>query len=138
MRFAAIPEGSPGFPVVPDALFRIRKAKSVLFACGADHVFAHVRAWLYTALKEALRTDVFHGRSGRAGEDLSILKNRKDDKFSQIVRNLKSHDTLEKSGFAKYEMRHLFLTNEGKLFLQQNLHLIPFSYRDSALTAATK
>lgn len=29
-----------------------------------------------------------------SGEDLKILKNRKDDKFSQKVRNIKSHDSL--------------------------------------------
>lgn len=28
------------------------------------------------------------------GEDLTILKGRNDDKFSQKVRNLKSHDTI--------------------------------------------
>lgn len=29
-----------------------------------------------------------------SGEDLEILDNRNDDKFSQKVRNLKSHDTI--------------------------------------------
>ena len=29
-----------------------------------------------------------------SGDDLTILKDRCDDKFSQKVRNLKSHDTL--------------------------------------------
>ncbi len=29
-----------------------------------------------------------------SGEDLQILQDRNDDKFSQIVRNIKSHDTL--------------------------------------------
>ncbi|MBE6760667.1 MAG: hypothetical protein E7551_00095 [Ruminococcaceae bacterium] len=28
------------------------------------------------------------------GEDLDILDNRNDDKFSQKVRNIKSHDTI--------------------------------------------
>lgn len=30
-----------------------------------------------------------------SGEDLEILDNRNDDKFSQKVRNIKSHDTIE-------------------------------------------
>ena len=30
-----------------------------------------------------------------SGEDLERLSNRSDDKFSQKVRNLKSHKTLE-------------------------------------------
>ena len=29
-----------------------------------------------------------------SGDDLTILKNRNDDKFSQKVRNIKSHDTI--------------------------------------------
>lgn len=29
------------------------------------------------------------------GQDLDILDNRNDDKFSQKVRNIKSHDTLD-------------------------------------------
>ncbi len=28
------------------------------------------------------------------GQDLEILNNRNDDKFSQKVRNIKSHDTI--------------------------------------------
>lgn len=30
-----------------------------------------------------------------SGEDLEILDNRSDDKFSQKVRNIKSHNTIE-------------------------------------------
>ncbi|WP_066350459.1 hypothetical protein [Aliarcobacter skirrowii] len=36
------------------------------------------------------------------GSDLDILKNRKDTKFSQKVRNLKSHNKISKLGYAKY------------------------------------
>lgn len=35
-------------------------------------------------------------------EDRKILKGRKDDRFSQVVRNLVSHRTLEKGGLAEY------------------------------------
>lgn len=35
-------------------------------------------------------------------EDLEILKGRKDDRLSQVIRNLVSHRTLEKKGLAKY------------------------------------
>lgn len=34
--------------------------------------------------------------------DKTILKGRKDDKFSQVVRNLVSHRTLERDGLAEY------------------------------------
>lgn len=30
-----------------------------------------------------------------SGQDLDILNNRNDDKFSQKVRNIKSHDTIQ-------------------------------------------
>ncbi|WP_349360206.1 hypothetical protein [Stappia sp.] len=36
-------------------------------------------------------------------EDKKILKGRKDDRFSQIVRNLVSHRTLERHGLAHYQ-----------------------------------
>ncbi len=36
-------------------------------------------------------------------EDKTILKGRKDDRFSQVVRNLVSHRTLEKTGMAEYK-----------------------------------
>ena len=35
------------------------------------------------------------------GDDAEILKNRNDTKFTQKVRNLKSHKTLEKAGLAE-------------------------------------
>lgn len=34
--------------------------------------------------------------------DREILKDRKDDRFSQIVRNLVSHRSLERTGLAEY------------------------------------
>ena len=34
------------------------------------------------------------------GEDVKILSGRKDDKFSQKVRNLKAHNTFERFGYA--------------------------------------
>lgn len=39
------------------------------------------------------------------GEDLEVLAGRNDDKFSQKVRNLRSHETLEAPGWATYERR---------------------------------
>lgn len=41
--------------------------------------------------------DEARSRMQPSGEDLEILKNRSDDKFSQKVRNLKSHDTIQDS-----------------------------------------
>lgn len=37
------------------------------------------------------------------GEDLKILEGRNDDKFSQKVRNLTAHRTLERYEYAKYQ-----------------------------------
>ncbi len=55
-----------------------------------------------------------------AGHDLEIIENRKDDYFSQKVRNLVSHRKLDKLGLAIYrkiwgEGRY-FITQKGKLF----------------------
>lgn len=51
------------------------------------------------------------------GDDLTILKGRKDDKFSQKVRNLISHRTLEKLKYVEYNDGVLTLTDEGLLYL---------------------
>lgn len=55
------------------------------------------------------------------GEDLEILANRIDDKFSQKVRNLKAHNTFERYGFAKYEAGVVTITPEGEQYLQENM-----------------
>jgi hypothetical protein len=76
-----------------------------------------------TNLQRCLR-DLLHP----SGEDLEILKGRRDDKFSQKVRNLRSHETLESLGFATYESRskngYWTITDQGDVFLQDNLPLI--------------
>ena len=45
-----------------------------------------------------IRTSDLIGEARRimqpSGDDLTILENRNDDKFSQKVRNIKSHDTI--------------------------------------------
>ncbi len=51
-------------------------------------------AALLIALRRTLRPE---------GDDLLLLEGRADDRFSQKVRNLKSHDTLERQGFAIYD-----------------------------------
>jgi 5-methylcytosine-specific restriction enzyme A len=89
-----------------------------------------------TELIQKLR-DLLHPN----GEDLSILKDRSDDKFSQKVRNLVSHKTLEKLGFATYEKLSnvglLTITTEGVDFLREKFYLIEyllvgeFSYDDT-------
>ena len=52
------------------------------------------------------------------GEDLEILQNRPDDKFSQKVRNLKSHKTLEKKNYAEFVDNKFFITQVGSNFLK--------------------
>src|SRR5260221_202993 len=70
------------------------------------------------------------------GEDLEILDNRNDDKFSQKVRNLKSHKTLEAQGVAKYQNGIWQITEQGKDFLSayepalEYLITGEFEYRD--------
>ena len=54
-------------------------------------------------------------------EDLKIIAGRKDDYFSQKVRNLKSHNKFQKLGYAKYceTGREWKLTSKGKDKIQQ-------------------
>lgn len=49
-----------------------------------------------------------------SGDDLLILEGRNDDRFSQTARNLKSHDTLVKKGFAEHIERGFRITDQGR------------------------
>lgn len=62
------------------------------------------------------------------GEDAEILRGRNDDKFSQIVRNLVSHHTLDQRlGFTvlresgSSNATHV-LSNEGAVYLYENIY----------------
>lgn len=65
-----------------------------------------------------------------SGEDLEILLGRKDDKFSQKVRNLKSHKTFENLGYAEYkgEPKKGFveITDEGENHLKHNQEILKY------------
>lgn len=54
------------------------------------------------------------------GEDLSGLEGRADDKFSQKVRNLRSHKTLEKEGYTTYSAGEFEITELGERYLREN------------------
>lgn len=54
------------------------------------------------------------------GLDLEILSKRKDTHFSQKVRNLKSHNTLTKYGYAEYSDGKFFITEKGRQLIERN------------------
>jgi 5-methylcytosine-specific restriction enzyme A len=64
------------------------------------------------------------------GEDIEILSGRSDDKFSQKVRNLRSHKTLERYNLVSYERRgsqgYWRLTQTGQAYLQANQPLLQY------------
>lgn len=72
-----------------------------------------------------------------SGHDIEIIDGRRDDYFSQKVRNLKSHDTLTSRGLAIHdeETRLWKITDLGKQFVQDNLpiseSLIEQGFNDS-------
>ena len=51
------------------------------------------------------------------GDDLELLAGRNDDRFSQKVRNLKSHDTLEKKTLAIFVDTKYYITDYGSDFV---------------------
>jgi hypothetical protein len=59
---------------------------------------------------------------------------RTDDKFSQKVRNLKSHDTLEKSGFATFIDRRYYITDDGEKLATDGVEILRF-LMDQGFTA---
>jgi hypothetical protein len=64
------------------------------------------------------------------GEDTELLKGRTDDKFSQKVRNLQSHETLEGRQLAVHERRgnqgYWKITAAGKDFLEFSKPLLDY------------
>lgn len=60
------------------------------------------------------------------GEDARILNNRNDSKFSQIVRNLNSHKTFQKNGFADYDKDRVQITDTGRQHLNLNHDVLKF------------
>lgn len=95
-----------------------------------------LRGSLTTSDLIAELTDLMHP----SGEDAEILDGRKDTKFSQKVRNLVSHNTLEKLEYATYKSIHgngIFqITEKGKGYLIENTEIIEyllsnnFAYKD--------
>ncbi|MDR1087481.1 MAG: hypothetical protein LBL16_04550 [Endomicrobium sp.] len=67
-----------------------------------------------------------------SGEDIKILAGRKDDKFSQKVRNLKAHDTFERFGYAKYNdgasarNNYVEITENGRKHLEENKDILKY------------
>ena len=59
-----------------------------------------------------------------SGDDLNFLANRTDDKFSQKVRNLKSHETLEKKNLAKYVDGKYVITDYGRKFALDGVEIL--------------
>lgn len=53
-----------------------------------------------------------------SGEDLEILNGRSDTKFSQKVRNLKSHKTIKEKGCAKEIDQGFRITDYGKEYIR--------------------
>ncbi len=70
------------------------------------------------------------------GEDLEILANRHDDKFSQKVRNLKSHGTLERRGLATHDGR-FHITPAGEALISEGTEVFR-SLRDQGFDEAQR
>ena len=60
------------------------------------------------------------------GLDAQILNNRSDTYFSQKVRNLKSHDTLTKNGYAVYSDGSYHITDKGRQLVLSNKSIIQY------------
>jgi hypothetical protein len=71
------------------------------------------------------------------GDDLEILAGRNDDKFSQKVRNLKSHDTLERRGFASFVDGLYHITPAGQVLASEGTEVFR-SLRDQGFTESQR
>lgn len=68
-----------------------------------------------------------------SGEDAQLAKGRSDSFFTQKVRNLKSHDTLENLGYASYHQKlsgeksgSFSITEDGKKYLDENIDVVKY------------
>ena len=75
-----------------------------------------------------------------SGEDAEILEGRKDTKFSQKVRNLKSHGTLEDKGLATHTGSGFKITEKGKRMVEEHQSefdaLLEFDFLDTTIELA--
>lgn len=62
------------------------------------------------------------------GADSMIINGRKNTYFSQKVRNLKSHNSLIKDGYATYENGKFFLTDEGCKYVSLHKDIIKYLF----------
>ena len=71
-----------------------------------------------------------------SGEDMEILASRNDTKFSQKVRNLKSHRALSSRGLATETRTGFAITDRGRQLVEQNQAelevLFDFQFDDAA------
>jgi len=76
-----------------------------------------------------------------SGEDLEILVGRQDDKFSQKVRNLRSHQTLEAPGYTTYESRgkqgYWRITEVGQRVLLQSRDFVRVALKPGFTSSVT-
>lgn len=70
-------------------------------------------------LSKQLRT-----RLEPSGDDLTLLAGRNDDKFSQKVRNLKSHETLERKKLATFTDGKYLITDSGRTFASDGSEIL--------------
>ena len=68
------------------------------------------------------------------GVDAQILANRKDTRFSQKVRNLKSHDNLTRKELATYKEGVFEITEKGKEYLMKGYKEIVHILQDQGFS----
>lgn len=68
------------------------------------------------------------------GKDIEISKNRTDTRFSQKVRNLKSHDALAKKGLATYESGVYYITEKGRQYAKSGIEEITKAFYDQGFS----
>lgn len=96
-----------------------RISESDLLIPTLRHLAAQPDGYLSTSGLISALTNEFQPK----GEDADILDGRQDTKFSQIVRNMKSHkespENIIALGYAKPHGRGLAITDAGRAYLKK-------------------
>ena len=69
-----------------------------------------------------------------SGLDTLILAGRNDTRFSQRVRNLKSHNTFERYGYAESINRGFQITSKGRRFVAAKQDIIRYIFGQAGLS----
>lgn len=113
-RLAKVAMAGLGMPTAarPPASATSRTLEKAI-AMPALYVLANLEAAMECAVPMTTFRTALRSVLPKSPEDLAVLKNRSDTRIDQVIRNLISHNTLEREGWVKRDTDGLSMTTAG-------------------------